>query len=1258
MVNTFQQLKDDPTLPRAYLVEINPFDPVGAAEVRIGFSDGADIPHYDGFLWEARLVLNFNSTLNLFDNTVGLGSAPFPSFGNVTLAFETDSVQISDGNTIDLTGLEYDGRKITVHMGDPTGAFADFGVLFKGRLEDVTWDDTKFNLILADPGIMFDKVIQETVFAGTGGVEGGSDLKDEVKPLLFGERINIAPILTDAADRIYVIHDSSVNSIDNVFDRGVVLTNAGDITALSLPALENWTPEGGKYVTDLAQGAFRLGATPDGPVTVDAKGDDTATYINKIADIAQRIIENRTDLATADIDTSAVTTFNTDRPGVAGIYIDSQANVQAVLSSLVGQVGGTWYFADDGKWTILVPKFAASQATISEHDIVSIGRRNTANPVWRIKVGYNEMGVVQNETTLDLPSAAISAPFNLFGVNANVRQTGLTFTYYSKKPIVDLDLFVGDLISAGVWLEDPTTNVTNARVRILFFDSSDVQVGSAFEGNFVNTATAFTRTVVEDVTIPATTTSITIDVIADTNGGDVLLERAMFNRGTIALPFVKAVGTEASTILDARTYLHSDRTVGNLVRIPDNANFEMDGDQTLEFEVWFDVVDATSQILISKRDPGGTNVGYTVALDGGSDRLLLIIDEGATQQNLLSDAALVTGRWYHIAIRRTNASNLYEMIIGGTTQAATVTSAVSLVNPGDLLFFNAQLGNFQLSGRLQNVRMWTALKTDAVLIADRFERLEGTEASLAGLWTTDEAVGSLVANKGSVGSAGDGVITNLDAGITWRGPAGDGVATDGPDNSTYLEFTGVAADIVTVPDNVAWEYLVSVDRVIEIEFSLDIFANNATLIGKRQAGDAKGWEIIYATASDVLAFTLDIGASDSAITFPGSDLTLGKRHHVAVVRDTSGLHTMYLDGGPNATTITDNTDIQNTADVTFADLADFARNLDGRIYWARIWDKPRSQAELIADRDVVFPDNTPNLLGDWRFDEGMGKTVFNHGTVANTDGIISGTGFRWGGEVGFGMPALDTLSTDGGNIRSGRTINQGDGTFRAFLIGGSDIFLEDGDSPTYQDNWVDPPLLWPGRGGLTTDASLTGDVNPQIEMQNPTTSGADASFRIVELSGTPILRTETTAGESGVDFSKTKAIAGIAWDDKYTIQYDLTVGKAIGFEDPSWVQIRFFYKDGALGYVLIGTRTHFNFDENNTLVLLNQTKTFIVSGVAQNDDFGISKGTEVGNPSTLDGMDNFTYETATAPADNPATKTTTGDVRLSVLGPDAGGVLP
>ena len=73
-------------------------------------------------------------------------------------------------------------------------------------------------------------------------------------------------------------------------------------------------------------------------------------------------------------------------------------------------------------------------------------------------------------------------------------------------------------------------------------------------------------------------------------------------------------------------------------------------------------------------------------------------------------------------------------------------------------------------------------------------------------------------------------------------------------------------------------------------------------------------------------------------------------------------------------------------------------------------------------------------------------------------------------------------------------------------------------------------------------------------------------------------------------------------------------------------------------------------------VFANNRRTFNITGMVQDDDFGVSKGVEVGNPSTLDAFDLVDYNKATAPSQNPATNATTNKVKLSVSGPDAGGL--
>ena len=569
MANTFTQILDNPALPRAFLVEIQPWDNSAGAIVKIGLGDSnapASPLHYEGFFWSPKIKRIFSSQLAPLSANLTLASGSAPQVGQVELTIgDSAAVPDSTGVARDLRDLEYDGQQIRILLGDPTGVFADFGEIFNGTIEDVQWTDQVFSIAIANRANVLDTPVQENSFTGDGTEAGGNaNVKGKLKPLLYGVKRNFQPPLLDEGKQIYQIHDGSINSVLGVFDRGIELTNAGDIVGLSLPSLSNWTPEGGKYVTDLGNGRIRLGATPDGPVTVDAEGDNTGGYITRLGDLINRILTTKGPLVAADVDATTLATFNLDRPGVSGIWLPNGGTILSLLQGWVDPVGAIWFFDRNGTFQLKVLKFGSSVATIGDADLAgSPTRVQTAPPVWEVRTGYEVLGIAQDLGTIDLPKQAASSATNLLGANANSTQTG-AFVYYNKKLLSDFDGGTPESLSFGVWFKDPTANVTNMRVQLLFFDGADAQVGSTAEGNFVNTAAVLTRSVVEAVSLPVGAVKLTAQTTGATNFADVENSFAMLNRGPVALPFVPAqgaLGGADATTADKVTFVSGGQTV-------------------------------------------------------------------------------------------------------------------------------------------------------------------------------------------------------------------------------------------------------------------------------------------------------------------------------------------------------------------------------------------------------------------------------------------------------------------------------------------------------------------------------------------------------------------------------------------------------------------------------------------------------------------------------------------------------------------------
>lgn len=370
---------------KIFLVKATPYDPVGAAETTVRFSTGrpdGKAPVYDGALWPARLVTAINTEVSVFTGEFGGG---VPTYGVVQIALVA-------GEYDSLVDYYWDGRDIFIYRGEETDAFASMDLIFKGRVRSIQWDRFTLTLNLADYGEVLQKPIQTTLYAGTGGVEGGSDLIGKPKPMCFGTPKNIEPTLVDSAYLVYQFHTRQANGVDVVYDQAVAMSLSADypdyatLTAAQVPA--------GGYSTCNALGMFRLGANPVGPVTADVTGDADGGFVYTAADIMGRIAVDFTDLTVGDTDSAAFTALNTANSSPCSIYIGTGDNpsVADVFTQLMVSVGAFWTFTPAGLLTVKQVAFGTSAVTLSDTAgplvLDGVARLETPPPFWRRKMGY------------------------------------------------------------------------------------------------------------------------------------------------------------------------------------------------------------------------------------------------------------------------------------------------------------------------------------------------------------------------------------------------------------------------------------------------------------------------------------------------------------------------------------------------------------------------------------------------------------------------------------------------------------------------------------------------------------------------------------------------------------------------------------------------------------------------------------------------------------------------------------------------------
>lgn len=420
IADPLQRLLRDPDAQFSFLFVASPRDatgnPVTVYLSDHGFATGpADDPPNQPFPPRLQTAFNFEATIP----APGSDGAGQTSFGDVRLAN-------GDGELDTLLGHSWIGAAVEVLVGgtvdrglatEQTLSYADYGLLFRGTVEAVSADDQTITLTLRDPMARLEVPAQSALYAGTGGVEGGADLKGRRKPLGWGPCSNVPPVQVDAVNLVFQFSTGSSQAVTAVRDKGVPLAFAADYPDYA--ALIAATIPAGEYATCLAGSLIRLGAMPAGQVTVDFEGDDTGGYVDTAPTIVRRIATTLGGLSDPD-EIDPVAFGDIAAPQKVSLWLgpDDGRTVAECLRVLMASVDGWAIFDRQGRLTVGIftaPEGAISTATLSAAR--DAGRSLTAElgqePAWRYRVGYGRLGLAQSPD--DLAASVSAADRDLYG---------------------------------------------------------------------------------------------------------------------------------------------------------------------------------------------------------------------------------------------------------------------------------------------------------------------------------------------------------------------------------------------------------------------------------------------------------------------------------------------------------------------------------------------------------------------------------------------------------------------------------------------------------------------------------------------------------------------------------------------------------------------------------------------------------------------------------------------------------------------------
>ncbi len=307
---------------------------------------------------------NIDFSITLFDGT----DPAVSNFERVGLLNKirsegrTRSSNIGSLTFLDPTGeiLDYlinhtvDGSTVTISSGPKTANISTYAVDAKLVSAGIAFDGVKKVLKLRDFGWLLEKApLHDNHYTGDGGLSGEANLKDVIKPILYGWRNKITPRLIDSINHVYQISCCKIDAVESVEDGGIKLGTGADglpdadyaTYALMLAA----TPAAGHYVTCLNEGTFKTGGSASKRITCTARGDsesvDSIGYINTRAGIARRIATWRGPLhySASDLDTASFTALDVAQPGEIGFFFDTEITKAAALDIVMDGCIGEWY---------------------------------------------------------------------------------------------------------------------------------------------------------------------------------------------------------------------------------------------------------------------------------------------------------------------------------------------------------------------------------------------------------------------------------------------------------------------------------------------------------------------------------------------------------------------------------------------------------------------------------------------------------------------------------------------------------------------------------------------------------------------------------------------------------------------------------------------------------------------------------------------------------------------------------------------------
>ncbi len=548
-------------------------------------------------------------------------------------------------------------------------------------------------------------------------------------------------------------------------------------------------------------------------------------------------------------------------------------------------------------------------------------------------------------------------------------------------------------------------------------------------------------------------------------------------------------------------------------------------------EAWVNVDAIKEEAIVSSRyeepDPGSLNYGYSMYITS-TNQIEFQTGGGNLDWDIFRPSYTVaTGVWTHIAIVYVASSSTKKVYANGTLIGSSSPVDFS-ANTSSPLRIGAGApegsANYFTDGKIDEVRIWNDERTETEIRANMYGELSdpSSETNLVAYYKFNSTSGTtLTDSKGSH----NGTLTSM-AGSEWTPSA----AFFGPKNC--LDFDGTDDGVYCSNSVISG----LTNLTIETWLYIDNTGSIQKITGQRDADAINGQFIFEINADGTLDYwdwDNSFGFNDN-LTTAGTQISTGKWHHVAVVKNSSTA-SYYIDGLLKATEDISGSVVTYSATPNLAigyDARDHGDHLDGKMDELRIWNSERTAEQIREFMCKSLIGNEANLVAYYPFDNTSGTNL------QDMKGTIDGTLTGFSGSVWIASSAFNTwLNTSSTTYSTTSNWSSGAAPVSTDNVGIYNLTSEPDISgtPTFNSLYLGSGISTTLSSGMTVNASLILDKDLDLNGQT-ITLGSDATL---------IENTGILSGSSG-SITTTRSLSNISAQDVAGLGATITTTENMG----------------------------------------------------------------------------------------------------------------